>query len=147
MDPSGSTAEGAMAPQTIPYPIVTGLIDLFADWLKHRQTIREIRGLDSGEFAQIAHDLRIAPDELDALVRRGPHAKDELPKLLKALGIDERALSRTEPLVLRDMARVCASCVRKAQCNHDLDAGASPKQYADYCLNAATIDALERERC
>ena len=49
----------------------------------------------------------------------------------------------TEPLVLRDMARVCASCVRKAQCNHDLDAGASPEQYADYCLNAGTIEALE----
>lgn len=134
-----------MAPQTRPYPIVTGLIDLFGDWLKHRQEIREIRGLDSGEFASIAQDLRVTPADLDALVCQGPHAADELPKLLKALGIDEKALSRTEPLVLRDMARVCALCRQKARCDHDLDAGTSPTHYADYCLNAGTIEALERK--
>jgi hypothetical protein len=133
-----------MTPQSTPYPIVTGLIDLFADWLKHRQAIREIRGLDSGEFAAIAHDLRVAPAELDALVRQGPHANHELPKLLMALGIDEKALSRTEPLVLRDMARVCALCQQKSRCDRDLHAGTSPEHYADYCLNAPTIDALEQ---
>lgn len=134
-----------MAPQTRPYPIVTEFIELFADWLKHRQAIREIRGLDSGEFASIAHDLRIAPADLDTLVRQGPHAADELPKLLKALGIDEKALSRTEPLVLRDMARVCALCQQKARCDRDLDAGTSPEHYAGYCLNASTIEALEQK--
>jgi Family of unknown function (DUF6455) len=134
-----------VAPQTTPYPIVTKVIDLFGDWLKHRQAIREIRGLDSGEFASIAHDLRIAPADLDALVCQGPHAADELPKLLKALGIDEKALSRTQPLVLRDMARVCTLCRQKPQCDRDLDAGTSPEHYADYCLNASTIDALEQK--
>ena len=134
-----------MAPQTTPYPVVTGLIDLFADWLKHRQAIREIRGLDSGEFAGIAQDLRIAPADLDTLVQRGPHAADELAKLLKALGIDEKALSRTQPLVLRDMERVCALCQQKRRCDHDLDVGTSPEQYADYCLNASTIEALEQK--
>ena len=119
-----------MAPQTTPYPFVTKVIDLFGDWLKHRQAIREIRGLDSGEFAGIAHELRIAPADLDTLVRRGPHASDELPKLLKALGIDAKALSRTEPLVLRDMARVCALCRQKTRCDRDLDAGTSAEHYA-----------------
>lgn len=134
-----------MATQTRPYPIVTELIELFTDWLKHRQAIREIRGLDGGEFASIAHDLRIAPADLDTLVRQGPHAADELPKLLKALGIDEKALSRTEPLVLRDMARVCALCQQKTRCDRDLDAGTSPEHYAGYCLNASTIEALEQK--
>jgi hypothetical protein len=134
-----------MTPPTKPYPIVTGLIDLFGDWLKHRQAIREIRGLDSGEFASIARDLRVTPSELDALVCQGPHATDELAKLLKALGVEERELSRTEPLVLRDMARVCASCVQKARCNHDIDAGSSPEHFASYCLNTATIEGLERK--
>lgn len=134
-----------MTHQTTPYPFVTRLIDLFADWLKHREEIREIRGLDSGEFANIAHELRVAPADLETLVRRGGHAADELPKLLKALGIDEKALSRTEPLVLRDMARVCALCRQKAQCDRDLEAGTSPENYAGYCLNASTIDGLERK--
>jgi Family of unknown function (DUF6455) len=135
-----------MASPNAPYPIVTGLIDLFGDWLKHRQAIREIRGLDSGEFGSIAHDLRVTPDELDALVRGGPHATDELARLLKALGIEEKELSRAEPLVMRDMARVCASCQQKRRCNRDLDAATSAEHYADYCLNAATIEGLERER-
>jgi hypothetical protein len=134
-----------VAPQSRPYPVVTELIDLFADWLKHRQAIREIRGLDSGEFASIAQDLRIAPADLDTLVQHGPHAADELPKLLKALGIDEKALSRSEPLVLRDMERVCALCQQKRRCDHDLHAGTSAEQYADYCLNAPTIEALEQK--
>src|SRR5437763_1442736 len=78
-------------------------IDLFGDWLRHRQAIREIRALNSGEFASIAHELSMTPADLDTLVRKGPHAADELPKLLKALAIDEKALWRTQPLLLRDM--------------------------------------------
>jgi hypothetical protein len=69
-----------------------------------------------------------------------------LPKLLTALGIDEKALSRTQPLVLRDMARVCTSCQQKYQCDRDLDAGASAQHYEEYCLNASTIDALGLNR-
>ena len=64
-------------------------------------------------------------------------------KLLMALGIDEGAISRTQPLVLRDMARVCASCQQKRQCDRDLDAGTSAQHYEGYCLNASTIDALD----
>jgi Family of unknown function (DUF6455) len=134
-----------MTSQIKPYPIVDQFIDVFGNWLKHRRAIREIRDLNSGEFASIAHDLSITPADLDTLVRQGPHAADELPKLLKALGIDEKALSRTQPLVLRDMARVCTLCRQKPQCDRDLDAGTSPEHYADYCLNASTIDALEQQ--
>jgi len=124
------------------HPIVN-LIDRFGSWLEHRREIRELRGLDSDEFASIAHELRITPADLDTLVRQGPHAADELPELLKALGIDREALARTEPLALRDMARVCASCQQKIRCSRDLDAGVSAQHYDKYCLNASTIDALE----
>lgn len=128
-----------------PYPIIDNVIDIFGNWLKHRRDIREIRGLNRNEFDGIARELRVTPADLDTFVRQGPHAVDELPKLLKALGIDEQALSRAQPLVLRDMARVCASCLRKAQCDHDLDAGTSALHYGEYCLNASTIDALDQK--
>jgi hypothetical protein len=135
-----------MTPQIKPYPIIHNLIDAFGNWLKHRQEIREIRNLDNAEFANIAHELCITPADLDTFVRQGPRAVDELPKLLAALGIDEKALSRTQPLVLRDMARVCASCQQKHQCDRDLDAGTSAQHYEEYCLNASTIDALDQNR-
>ncbi len=70
-----------------PYPIVDKLINMFDNWLKHRQEISEMREFDAGEFARIAHELGVTPDDLDTLVRRGPHAIEELPKLLTALGI------------------------------------------------------------
>jgi hypothetical protein len=144
MLPKPPTKERAMTPSIKSYPLVDKVIDVFGDWLKHRREIREMRELDTGEFTRIAHELCLTPGELDTFVRQGPHATDELPKLLKALGIDEKALARSQPLVLRDMERVCASCVRKAQCDRDLDAGTSDQNYEKYCLNASTIDLLDQ---
>jgi hypothetical protein len=135
-----------MASQIKTYPIVQNAINLFGDWLRHRQEMREMREIDSGDFARIAHDLSVSPAELDILVRRGPHASDELPKLLKSLGIDEAALSRTEPLLQRDMVRVCAACQQKARCDHELDAGTATQHYVEYCPNAPSIDALNQKK-
>jgi len=138
MSPEPLAQERTMTPQIKSYSIINKLVEVFGNWLRHRREIREIRDLDSAEFAKIAHELCITPADLDTFVRQGPHAVDELPKLLMALGIDEKALSRTQPLVLRDMARVCASCQQKHQCDRDLGAGTSAQRYEEYCLNAST---------
>jgi transcriptional regulator with XRE-family HTH domain len=134
-----------MTTQDHPYPRVEFLIDMFADWLKHRRELSEIRQMDRSDFKRIASELRVSPGELDTLVRQGPHAADELPKLLTALGIDQTDLARTEPMVLRDMERVCALCHHKRECDRDLAAGTSAAHYEGYCLNAPTIDALARQ--
>jgi transcriptional regulator with XRE-family HTH domain len=131
-----------MTAQKHHYPAVEMLINTFGDWLKHRRELNEIRQLNTVDFDRIASDLRVSPHDLNELVRQGPHAADELPKLLKILGIDEAALARTQPLVLRDMERVCALCASKAQCDRDLAAGTSAEHYEGYCLNAPTIDLL-----
>jgi len=65
-----------------------------------------------------------------------------LPQMLKALGIDEEALARTQPLVLRDMERVCALCHHKGECIRDFAAGTAAEHYEEYCPNAPTIDVL-----
>jgi hypothetical protein len=131
-----------MTVQEHPYPRVELLINAFGDWLKHRSELKEMREMDAANFGQIASELRISSADLAALVRRGSHAADELPKMLKALGIDRHALARAEPLVLRDMERVCARCNHKRQCDRDLAAGTSAEHYEDYCGNAPTIDGL-----
>ncbi|MFH1339634.1 MAG: hypothetical protein ABIL01_00255 [Pseudomonadota bacterium] len=133
-----------MTVQEHPFPRVEALINTFGDWLRHRRDLSEVRRMDTTEFDRIASDLRVSPGELDTLVQRGPHAADELPKLLKVLGIDEADLARTEPLVLRDMERVCAMCASKRQCDRDLAAGTSAEHYEGYCLNAPTIDSLNQ---
>jgi hypothetical protein len=126
------------------YPRVEHLISPFADWLKHRRELNEIRRLDRAEFDRIASDLTMSADDLDELVRHGSHAADELPQLLKELGLDETDLASAQPLLLRDMERVCALCAHKRRCDHDLAAGTLAEHYKDYCLNAPTIEQLDK---
>ena len=131
-----------MTDQAHAYPRVQLLIDAFVGWLERFRALNELGQLDREEVQRIAGDFRISPDDLDELVRNGPHAADELPHMLKALGIDEASLARLEPLVLRDMARVCSLCQDKARCRDDLAAGTADQHYEEYCLNAPTIDNL-----
>ena len=126
------------------YPVVEFWIDRFGDWLDHRRELSEIRQMDRSDFNRIASELQVSPGALDDLVKQGPHAADELPKLLKALGIAEADLARTQPLLLRDMERVCALCHSKGQCDRDLAAGTSAEHYEGYCLNAPTIELLSQ---
>jgi transcriptional regulator with XRE-family HTH domain len=125
-----------------PYPTVSRMVDIFGEWLKRRRELREMREMDAANFGQIASDLRMSSADLEALVRQGPHAADELPKMLTALGIDQESLSRTEPLVLRDMERVCSMCIHKRQCERDLATGTAAAHYEQYCGNADTINGL-----
>ena len=127
-----------------PYARLELVISTFADWLKHRRELREMRELDRSEFDRIATDLRVSPIDLEDLVRRGPHSADELPKMLRELGISEADLAKTQPMLLRDMERVCALCGQKRQCDHDLIAGTAPEHFADYCPNAPTISEIEK---
>lgn len=133
-----------MTAQAHPFPRVELLMNTFADWLRHRRELSEIRQMDAANFDSIANDLRVSPGVLERLVQQGPHAADELPKLLKTLGIDAADLARTQPLVLRDMERVCAMCASKHECDRDLAAGTSAAHYEEYCLNAPTIDSLDQ---
>ena len=135
-----------MTAQETPYPSVSRVVDIFAEWLKHRRELREMREMDAVNFGQIASDLRMSSADLEALVRQGPHAADELPKMLAALGIDQDDLARTEPLVLRDMERVCSMCIHKRQCDRDLAAGSAGAHYEEYCANAPTIDGLSQRQ-
>jgi hypothetical protein len=131
-----------MSAHSKPYQSVEALIGTFSDWLRHRRELNEMRQFDRVDFDRIAYDLRVSPHDLEELVRKGPHAADELPKLLKALGIDEAVLASTQPFLLRDMERVCALCEQKRQCDRDLAEGTSAEHYKDYCTNAPTIERL-----
>ncbi|WGD52519.1 DUF6455 family protein [Bradyrhizobium sp. CB1650] len=133
-----------MSTASRPYPIVQDLIESFAGWLKHRRELNEMRQLDRADFNRIAGDLRISPDDLEELVRHGRHAADELPKMLEQLGINAERLGRAQPLLLRDMERVCALCSQKAQCDRDLAGGTAAENYHGYCGNAATLESLDR---
>jgi hypothetical protein len=124
------------------YPVVESVIDLFTRWLERRREIAELCTCDAISREKIAIDLGVSPGELDQLIRRGPHAADELPKMMAAIGLDAKAIARAQPLVMRDLERVCALCERKYQCDRDLAAGTAAQHYKEYCGNAETLAAL-----
>jgi hypothetical protein len=129
------------------YPLVTNVIDLFGDWLKQRRELKELKeyAADPGDLERVARELNVTPAELEMLVRHGSHGADELPEMLRALGIEEAALWRAEPALLLDMERVCSFCKHKRQCHQELAAGTAPANYVEYCGNADTFDALRFE--
>lgn len=130
--------------QPEPYPFVTKVIDLFGDWLKQRRELNALTecAADPGELQRVARDLNVTSADLDMLVRQGSQGANELAEMLKALEIDETALWRAQPALLRDMERVCAFCTHKRQCHQELAAGTAATNYVEYCGNADTIDTL-----
>ena len=127
-----------------PYPFVTKVIDLFADWLKQRRELNELMefAADPGELERVARELNVTSADLEMLVRQGSQGANELSYMLTALGIDETALWRAEPALLRDMERVCSFCTHKRQCHEQLAAGTAATNYVEYCENADAIDTL-----
>ncbi|TMJ02021.1 MAG: hypothetical protein E6G97_14435 [Alphaproteobacteria bacterium] len=116
---------------------------LWHNWRKCRATVAE---LGSYETARVARDVNVSTPELTTLAGKWPDAADFLSQRLAALQLDETAVARTEPQVLRDMERVCALCNEKPHCGHDLDRDPSNAEWRDYCPNVDTLDALEAER-
>ena len=137
--------EGAMTTtQREPYRFVPKVIDLFADWLRQRRELSELRefAADPGELERVVRELNVPPDDLERLGQQGSQSANELTYTLTALGIDETALWRAEPALLRDMERVCSFCTHKRRCHQELAAGTAATNYVEYCENSDTIDVL-----
>ena len=128
-----------------PYPFVRRVINLFGDWLKQRRELNELMeyAADPGELERVARELNVTPADLQMLVRQGSQGANELSYTLTALGIDETALFRAEPALLRDMERVCSFCTHKRRCHRELAAGTAATHYVEYCENSGTMDTLK----
>ena len=122
------------------------LFGAIADWVtRYRQAIgvrRELANCGAEEVAAIARDIGLSAQELEVIASKGPNAAAELPKLLRALGVDPQKLPSDRRTTMRDLQRLCITCGHKAQCRHELAAGTAAKHYHDYCPNAMSIDEL-----
>jgi len=133
--------------QREPHTFVTKIIDVFGDWLKQRRELNELLEYEAefGELKRVARDLNVTTADLEGLVRQGSQSANELACMLTALDIDETALRRVEPALLRDMERVCSFCTHKRQCHEELATGTAASNYVEYCENAETIDSVRFE--
>jgi transcriptional regulator with XRE-family HTH domain len=128
------------------YEGLQSILSAIAQWMKRYRCARgfqdDLMNCTADEVAKMARDLKIQPTELAALARKGPNSADLLQKLLIALGVDAKGLEHEDPLVMRDLQRLCTTCGEKRQCERDLATGLSTDKFRDYCPNAFTLDAL-----
>jgi len=132
------------------YPTLEMILNAIANWIKKYRYAaglhQELRESGADEVARIARDLGIDTAELFKLVDNGSGAADLLQRMLRALGADRNTLTLTDPLVMRDLQRLCISCSDKKRCEHDLAVGTAAQNYREYCPNAVSLDALF-EKC
>ena len=117
------------------------MIRAFADWLKRRRESNELSALDADERERVAHDLGVSANELDYLVQEA-HDPVQLPRMMAAIGIDEAALRRAQPALLRDMERVCSLCEATNLCRHELDGGTAGVSYPYFCPNKEELTEM-----
>ena len=79
---------------------------------------------------------------VDAPDGAGKELRDQLKKLLLALGADRKKLAPKDPGMMRDLQRVCITCGCKPQCERELAMGSAAQHYRNYCPNASSLAAL-----
>ena len=121
-------------------------LNAIADWVnKYRYSVglaHELGQCEPDEVAQIARDLGVPANQMHELARKGPHSADLLGKMLVALHVDPDRLSRTDPLAMRDLQRLCTTCTDKSRCAQELASGTAAETFEHFCPNAFTLDAL-----
>lgn len=120
------------------------LSELAQRWRQRHSSLRELDGLGRDGLRELAGDVAVPEVDLYTLVSRSPANDSLLPRLLASIGLDADRLTRQQPAVMRDMARVCAGCQKTRHCRRELDREEAETSYRHYCPNAATIRALGR---
>lgn len=116
------------------------------NWTDMRATVASLDRCGAEEGEHVARDVGVSLTELRALAGKWPDPTNLLSRRLAALKLDENAIGRKEPAVLRDLKRVCALCSSTYECKHDLARNPSDPVWQVYCPNVMTLEALAAER-
>jgi uncharacterized protein YjiS (DUF1127 family) len=116
------------------------------NWVRRRRAIAEIARCSFDEREHLAHDIGVSEAEFCILARKPADAAALLSQRLDQLQLKPTDIRNSEPLVLRDLQRVCALCASKRKCKHDFLARPWSRAWRQYCPNALTLDALRAQR-
>lgn len=116
------------------------------NWKGYRRAIMELSRCPSTEREHLARDIGVSEAEFCILARKPADASVLLSQRLNQLQLKPGDIRETEPLVLRDLQRVCSLCASKRRCKHDFAARPWSRVWREYCPNATTLDALLAQR-
>ena len=120
-------------------------IPAISRWRQQLRDAAELRNCEEQAVEEMAHEVGLAAAELRQLSKKGAHAADLLPQRMAALDLDPKEVGQLEPMVLRDMARVCSMCESHGRCLRDLTRDANDPIWKQYCPNADTLDSLDAQ--
>jgi hypothetical protein len=115
-------------------------------WRTHWAALADLVQFSPAELEWIARDVGVGAHELHVLAGKWPDAADSLTRRAGAVGLDAGEIGRTDPLVMRDLQRVCSLCDSKARCEHDLSRAPNDPRWQDYCPNAVSLGVPESKR-
>jgi hypothetical protein len=124
----------------------SGMFGVLAAWWRNlgagRAGLGELQNCGD-QVGHVARDVGLTSHELYALAAKRPDAADQLKQRLAALHIDRAAVLETDPMVMRDLERVCTICGSKRRCDRDLARHPDDPVWRTYCPNTQTLEALE----
>ncbi|MGN6099421.1 MAG: DUF6455 family protein [Bosea sp. (in: a-proteobacteria)] len=109
-------------------------------WLNAKFPTSDVNTLDRETISQLARDNVMSAADLCALARQKGSNAGLLERQLARAGLDLEAAA--DMSVIRDMQIVCAGCSMTSRCRRSLNQPQVATNYAAYCPNALTIDAL-----
>lgn len=71
-------------------------------------------------------------------------ASNLMPRLMRQIGLDPKALETEQPQLFRHMQSMCAMCESHDQCASALDDDAAFEEFAHFCPNASTFLLLNQ---
>jgi hypothetical protein len=110
------------------------------DWISAFQKSAELDRIDARELTRLADDACVPPGELRRLYEMPADSAELLDRRLEASYLTEAA--HKNPMVYRDLQRVCSQCQCKGWCEDDLDRNATNPAWKAYCPNVATLESL-----
>lgn len=122
------------------------LLERAQHWWQRQSGLRQLDAVGGDALRDLARDVGVNEVDLYNLVSRNASDAGLLPRLLASTELDADRLSRQLPVVMRDMAIVCAGCTMTPRCRRELNSEQALANYGQYCANADTITALRRER-
>jgi hypothetical protein len=120
------------------------ILDWWCSWRRTRNGLAELHRFRTG-LELLARDVNVSLWDLRVVAAKWPDDGDLLPRRLTTLQLDPEQFSSTQLGALRDLERVCTLCGSKSRCEQDLARNASTADWRGYCLNVATLDALQSE--
>lgn len=112
--------------------------------LENYRDLAALQAMSEREIEELSGEMGLSRAALEALVRAGPHAADEMEQMMAAMDLDGAAAQAAYPAMFRDMKVTCATCGDKSTCRHLLADGTAPALASTFCPNAVELQELAK---